>query len=144
VTEPVWYDLASSPVPAPRTSWTPRTAARHPVALEILLHGPVSRRELARRLDLSPASPVFGLQRFVAYEECLDLALQGDAVATAVATESGRALGRLVAAVANLTLARKIVLTGEGIRLALVAQDAVATAIQTYVLGRRSRTRLAN
>src|SRR5207245_3311333 len=55
--ESVWYDLASSPVPAPTTSWTPRTAARqHPVALEILLHGPVSRGELARRLDLSPAS----------------------------------------------------------------------------------------
>src|SRR6266851_4607046 len=37
-------------------SRTPLPAVRHPVALEILLRGPISRSELARRLDLSPAS----------------------------------------------------------------------------------------
>lgn len=37
-------------------SWTPLTGAAHEVALEVLLHGPIPRSELARRLDLSPQS----------------------------------------------------------------------------------------
>jgi predicted NBD/HSP70 family sugar kinase len=78
-----------------------------------------------------------GLQRFVNYDECLDLARQGNAVATAVLTESGSALGHLVAAVANLTMARKIILTGDGIRLAVVAREAVVEA------ARRDRDPLA-
>jgi predicted NBD/HSP70 family sugar kinase len=71
-----------------------------------------------------------GLQRFVSYDECLDLATQGNAVAGLVTAESGRALGRLIAAVANLTMARKIILTGDGIRLAVVAHDAVAEGVR--------------
>ena len=43
---------------------------------------------------------------------------------------SGRGLGRLIAAVANFTLARKIILTGEGVRLAVVAHHAVAEGIR--------------
>jgi predicted NBD/HSP70 family sugar kinase len=71
-----------------------------------------------------------GLQRDVSFDECLDLALQGDVVAARAVTDSGRALGRLVAAVANLTMAHKIILTGDGIRLALVAQHAVTEGVQ--------------
>jgi predicted NBD/HSP70 family sugar kinase len=71
-----------------------------------------------------------GLQRTVSYDDCLDLAAHGDPVAAAAAAESGKALGRLIAAVANLTMARKIVLTGEGVRLAVVAADAVAEGVQ--------------
>ncbi|MGH3425789.1 MAG: MarR family transcriptional regulator, partial [Nocardioidaceae bacterium] len=37
-------------------SWTPLAGAAHAVALEVLLHGPLPRSELARRLDLSPGS----------------------------------------------------------------------------------------
>ena len=44
--------------------------------------------------------------------------------------ESGRALGRLIAAVANFAIARTIILTGEGVRLAVVAHDAVAEGIR--------------
>jgi hypothetical protein len=55
---------------------------------------------------------------------------RGNDVAVLVVAESGRALGRLVAAVANLTMARKIILTGEGVRLAVVAHDAVAEGIR--------------
>ena len=70
------------------------------------------------------------LRRSVSYDECLDLAAEGNAAAALVAAESGRALGRLIAAVANFTMARKIILTGEGIRLAVVAHDAVAEGIR--------------
>lgn len=70
-----------------------------------------------------------GLCRPVTYDECLDLAADGDPVATAVVTASGRALGRLLAAVANFTLVQKIVLTGEGVRLAEVARSAVDEGI---------------
>ena len=36
--------------------WTPGNGATRAVALEVLIHGPLSRREVARRLDLSSAS----------------------------------------------------------------------------------------
>jgi predicted NBD/HSP70 family sugar kinase len=71
-----------------------------------------------------------GLQRPVSYAECLDLASVGNDVAFRVVAEAGRALGRLIAAVANLTMARKIILTGEGVRLAVVARAAVAEGIR--------------
>ena len=70
------------------------------------------------------------LRRSVSYDECLDLAADGNVVATRLIAESGRALGRLVAAVANIAMARKIILSGEGMRLAVVAHDAVAEGIR--------------
>jgi len=69
------------------------------------------------------------LQRRVSYEECLDLAVAGNAVAARVVAESGKALGRLIACVANFTMAHKVILTGEGIRLAIVAHDAVNAGV---------------
>ena len=39
-----------------RTGWTPLTEPSRSVALELLLHGPLSRSELAQRLDLSRGS----------------------------------------------------------------------------------------
>ena len=36
--------------------WAPGTGATRAVALEVLIHGPLSRSEVARRLDLSPGS----------------------------------------------------------------------------------------
>jgi predicted NBD/HSP70 family sugar kinase len=71
-----------------------------------------------------------GLRRAVTYDECLDLAVDGDPVAGQVVTAAGRALGRLVAAIANFTLVRKIVLAGEGVRLAEVARTAVDEAVR--------------
>ncbi|WP_326755210.1 ROK family transcriptional regulator [Streptomyces hirsutus] len=71
-----------------------------------------------------------GLCRSVTYDECLDLAADGDPVAAAVVRAAGSALGRLIAAVANLTLTQKIVLTGEGIRLAEVARAAIDEAVR--------------
>ncbi|AYY12492.1 ROK family transcriptional regulator [Actinobacteria bacterium YIM 96077] len=70
-----------------------------------------------------------GLQREVSYDECLDLALRGDPVASRVVTDAGRALGRLIALVGNLTMPHKIILTGDGIRLASVAEDVMLQRI---------------
>jgi predicted NBD/HSP70 family sugar kinase len=71
-----------------------------------------------------------GLRRPVTYDECLDLAASGDPVATPVITAAGRALGRLLATVANFTLVQKIVLTGEGVRLAEVARTVVDEGVR--------------
>ncbi|MFD3483190.1 ROK family protein [Streptomyces sp. NPDC058665] len=71
------------------------------------------------------AAASVGLRRDVPYDECLELAAAGDPVAGPLVMASGRALGRLIAAVANLTLTTEIVLTGEGARLAEVAADAL-------------------
>jgi hypothetical protein len=38
------------------TEWMPLAGPSHTIALEVLLHGPLSRATLARRLDLSPGS----------------------------------------------------------------------------------------
>jgi DNA-binding transcriptional ArsR family regulator len=36
--------------------WTPESGVTRSVALEVLLNGPISRTQIARRLDLSPGS----------------------------------------------------------------------------------------
>jgi predicted NBD/HSP70 family sugar kinase len=55
------------------------------------------------------------------YEECLDLAAKGDPIATKIVGTAGQALGRLIAAAANFTLPERVILGGEGIRLAEIA-----------------------
>ncbi|TDO50565.1 putative NBD/HSP70 family sugar kinase [Kribbella sp. VKM Ac-2527] len=65
------------------------------------------------------------LGRAVGYEEALDLAAQGDDGAKRVIDRAGFALGKLVAAAANLTLPERIVIGGEGVRLVEVAHDAL-------------------
>lgn len=70
------------------------------------------------------------LGREVAYDQLLDLAAAGDPVARDLVDTSGRALGRLLAAVANLTMPERVVLGGEGVRLAEVAADAVQVGLR--------------
>lgn len=69
------------------------------------------------------------LGRDVGYDQLLDLAAAGDPVADEVVQRAGRALGRMLAAVANLTMPERIVLGGEGVRLAEVAAQAVRTGL---------------
>ncbi|NAZ82409.1 ROK family protein [Kineococcus sp. R8] len=66
-----------------------------------------------------------GLRREVRYEEVLDLAVEGDPVARRVVDDAARGLGRLTAAVGNLTMPRKVILSGDGIRLAEVGRAAL-------------------
>ncbi|NII52646.1 ROK family protein [Frigoribacterium endophyticum] len=63
------------------------------------------------------ASAAVGLGRRVAYDELLALAASGDPVAVQVVGTAGRSLGRMVAAVANLTMVGTVVLSGEGVGL---------------------------
>jgi predicted NBD/HSP70 family sugar kinase len=69
------------------------------------------------------------LDRAVGYDEALDLATTGEPAARRVIDEAGRGLGRMIAAIANLTAPQRIVLGGEGVRLVEVAADAIAEGI---------------
>jgi predicted NBD/HSP70 family sugar kinase len=69
------------------------------------------------------------LGRGVDYEQALDLAIQKDPAAGRVVDDAGRGLGRLIAAICNLTLPQRIVIAGEGVRLAAVARPALEAGI---------------
>ncbi len=69
------------------------------------------------------------LSRPVDYNEALTLAEDGEPVARRVVDDAGRGLGRLIAAVANLTAPERIILGGEGVRLVDVAADAIQEGI---------------
>ncbi|WP_278235811.1 ROK family transcriptional regulator [Isoptericola sp. AK164] len=69
------------------------------------------------------------LGREVAYDEALDLAEDGDPAARRVVDDAGRALGRFVAAAANFTMPERVVLGGEGVRLADVAREAMQAGL---------------
>ncbi|MFC6359578.1 ROK family transcriptional regulator [Luteococcus peritonei] len=69
------------------------------------------------------------LRRHVTYDEALDLSAQGQPAAKAVVDQAARALGRLVAAVANLTACYRMIITGEGARLA----EAAGAAMQQQI-----------
>ncbi|PRY17169.1 ROK family transcriptional regulator [Kineococcus rhizosphaerae] len=72
------------------------------------------------------------LRRAVGYEEVLDLAAAGDPLARRVVDDSAYGLGVLVAAVGNLTMPEMVILSGEGIRLALVGEDALHRGIAEH------------
>ncbi|SMQ68192.1 ROK family protein [Agreia sp. VKM Ac-1783] len=76
------------------------------------------------------ASAGIGLGRAVDYDELLALAADGNAVARQVVDTSGRALGRLIAASANLAMVDTVVVSGEGIGLLAVAEASVRAAMQ--------------
>jgi predicted NBD/HSP70 family sugar kinase len=69
------------------------------------------------------------LGRPVTYEEAMDLGEAGEPAARRVLDDAGEGLGRLLAAIANLTMPECIVLGGEGVRLASVAREAVERGI---------------
>ena len=71
----------------------------------------------------------FALGRRLSYDECLDLAEADDPAARRIIDDAGRGLGRLIAAVANLTVPERIILGGEGVRLAEVAATAMSEGI---------------
>jgi len=70
-----------------------------------------------------------GLGRLVGYDECFDLAEQGNPVARRVIDDAGAALGRMLALIANLAMPEKIVISGEGVRLADEAWPSVQAAL---------------
>lgn len=69
------------------------------------------------------------LGRPVTYNEVLDLAEAGNPVADQIVGRAAYAFGTLIAAVANIAQPERIILTGEGIRLAQVAESRVRAGI---------------
>lgn len=63
----------------------------------------------------------------VNYRRSLELAAAGNRVAAAVFESAGKALGRLIAAAANLTMVNTVVLGGEGVEL-FAATDGIVLA----------------
>jgi predicted NBD/HSP70 family sugar kinase len=76
------------------------------------------------------AQASWALDRPVAYDELLALAASGDPACARLVDDAARALGRLVAAVANLTMPERIVVTGEGVALADATWATVEAAIR--------------
>lgn len=70
------------------------------------------------------------LDRSVEYDEVLALAAAGNPPARAVLSSAGRALGRMIAAIANLAMLDTVVLSGEGLGLWAIAEAEVTTGIQ--------------
>jgi predicted NBD/HSP70 family sugar kinase len=69
------------------------------------------------------------LGRPVTYNQVLDLAQAGDPLADRIIGNSAHAFGTLIAAVANIAQPQRILLTGEGIRLAHVGQERLRAGI---------------
>ncbi len=78
------------------------------------------------------------LGRVVSYDEALALARDGEPGARRVVDDAGRGLGRLMAAVSNLTMPEVIVLGGEGVGLVQVAGNSIEEGL---ALDRDARTR---
>lgn len=78
----------------------------------------LSSDAIARRAAQALGSPID-------FDEVLTLADEGQPAAAAIVEEAGRGLGRLLAAICNLTMPEQIVIAGEGVRLAKVAEASV-------------------
>ena len=72
------------------------------------------------------------LRRLVGFEEVLDLAVAGEPLARRVVDDSARALGVLVAAVGNLTMPQKVLVSGENARLAEVGAAALRAGVDAH------------
>ncbi|AYC36671.1 ROK family transcriptional regulator [Streptomyces griseorubiginosus] len=66
------------------------------------------------------------------YEEILALAAAGEPMAARVVDEAGRALGVLVAQIANFAMPQKILLAGEGVGLMGVAAGTVEDTVRAH------------
>ena len=67
----------------------------------------------------------------VDYDEALNLAQSGEPAAKRVIDDAGRGLGRMIAAITNLTSPERVILGGEGVRLVDVAAAAIQEGIQS-------------
>lgn len=90
-------------------------------------HRGCARSVLTQSAISETVSSVLG--RPVEYEEALTLAESGEPAARRVVNDAGRGLGRLLAAIANLTAPERIILGGEGVRLVDVAAEAIQEGI---------------
>ncbi len=82
------------------------------------------------------------LDRPVEWAEFITLAHEGQPAAIAIARDSGRALGRLIAAIANLTAPDLVIIGGEGVGLAEIGTDFVMEGIREHRDPRASDVRV--
>ena len=75
------------------------------------------------------------LGRDLSYNELLALAERGDPVAARVVSEAAHALGTATAAITSLTGVERIILSGEGVRLAEIAPDDLRAGRLAYTAG---------
>lgn len=75
------------------------------------------------------AQAAMALGRTVTYDQVLDLAASGDPLADHIVGRSAHAFGILIAAVANIAQPERILLTGEGVRLARVGEERLRAGI---------------
>ncbi len=76
------------------------------------------------------AAGALALGRPTSADEVFDLAETGAVAARRVVEDAAANLGHLIAAVANLTTVQRVLVTGEGVRLAQVANDALRQALR--------------
>ena len=84
------------------------------------------------------AAVSLGRREEVSYDDVLQLAEDGDPLATTVVEEAAHALGRATAAVTSLTGVDRIILSGEGIAIAELAPAALRRGRRAYDSGRTS------
>lgn len=84
------------------------------------------------------AAVSLGRREEVSYDDVLQLAEDGDPLATTVVEEAAHALGRATAAVTSLTGVDRIILSGECIAIAELAPSALRRGRQAYDSGRTS------
>ena len=75
------------------------------------------------------AQATLGHGRPVTFEELLEHAASGDPLCSSIVSTAARALGRLIAFVANLSLVDVVVVSGEGIAILDVAEAELADAL---------------
>ncbi|MBA2445061.1 MAG: ROK family transcriptional regulator [Nocardioidaceae bacterium] len=73
-----------------------------------------------------------GHGRLIGYDEVLEMAKADDPIASRVVSEAARALGRTASAISSLTGVELIILSGEGVHLAEVAQSSVEQGLIEY------------
>ena len=66
----------------------------------------------------------------VDFAGCLRLAREGQPAAARIVDDAGRGLGRLIAAICNLTLPERIIIAGEGVELAAIARETMLKSLR--------------
>ena len=102
---------------------------------------PLGHRGCATAYLASPSimsAASVGHGRMLGYDEVLDLARADDPVAGRVVREAAQALGRTAAAISTFTGVERIILSGEGVHLAQVAEAGLEEGL-TYYSGARER-----
>ncbi|MBU4335371.1 MAG: ROK family protein [Actinobacteria bacterium] len=83
-------------------------------------------------MDSIQAQASLAIGRPLTYDEVLDLALAADPIADQVVGNAARGFGVLIADVVNIAQPQRVVLTGEGIRLAEVGWDRLVASIRAH------------